>query len=163
VRFITGTDKRKHVGVSFVLVWISWLWSLATRPRRDASSTIPWRSMGISLLIGVGKEVADAIPTKIVVWPWCQPTCTADGYDMIANGVGIISAGVTIWFIQVTVHCLIIILAKWISSRSHTSESSSPGERDAGSAPSPSNGLLCPPIPDEGMTQRQPSTGCETV
>lgn len=50
------------------------------------------------LILGAAKEIADAMfPLS---WPWCQPTCYPDVFDMLADVVGVAVAAASIWMVQ---------------------------------------------------------------
>lgn len=102
-------DKRQHAWVCFVLVWIFWLWSLATRRRwlKDSLSlsTLPKLPMILVLIAGAAKEGADAVSNT---WPWCHPICAPDGYEMVAKLVGVIIGGISIALFQVAVAIIIV-------------------------------------------------------
>jgi hypothetical protein len=97
---VVQPDKYQHALVSFGLVWLFWIWNLATQPYGFSTCSIPCRrSMVLVLILGAAKEAMDAVST-VIAWPWCRSTCHPDGLDMVADVLGVVAAGVSLWIVQ---------------------------------------------------------------
>jgi uncharacterized membrane protein YhaH (DUF805 family) len=93
----TGRDKWWHFLLSFVLVVVIYYLQGLCCPckiwvRRVVSAGL------LTFLLGLAKEAADAVSDK---WPWCNPTCTFETGDLIADLVGCVTG----CLILVWMHC----------------------------------------------------------
>ncbi len=105
-------DKRQHLLVCFGLMWILRILHQCRQLQIPQSSlSFPWKSMIFVLCVGSAKEAADAVSSN---WPWCSPTCEADGWDMVANIAGAVVGGLSIFLMELLLSMTVDL---WMSQR----------------------------------------------
>ena len=88
-------DKIIHSVTCFLLVVIFYTWKrfgTGFSSLHAHQAAVFW-----TFVIGLTKEVADLVSDK---WPWCNPRCHADGLDVAANVIGIVSGVLLILIVQ---------------------------------------------------------------